>query len=118
MTDFFYGKRWEFSREKTPESVASQFSLVCANDYQRSLSKVINDHALDGYDAFHDDDDDIFHPMPIFHYKQPGHYCSIAVSLHGRQNGWCPGLRTSLRQVRNINILIIILKIVLVILIF
>jgi len=33
--------RWEFSREKTPESVASQFSLVCANDYQRSLSKSV-----------------------------------------------------------------------------
>jgi len=31
--------RWDFSRSKTPESVASQFSLVCGNDYLRSLSK-------------------------------------------------------------------------------
>lgn len=33
--------RWQFSTEMTPESVASQFSLVCANDYQRSLSKSV-----------------------------------------------------------------------------
>jgi len=33
--------RWQFSRENTPESVASEFSLVCANDYQRSLSKAV-----------------------------------------------------------------------------
>ena len=32
--------RWEFSTVTTPESVASRFSLVCSNDYQRSLSKV------------------------------------------------------------------------------
>lgn len=39
--DLLYFLRWQFSREKTPESVASEFSLVCANDYQRSLSKVM-----------------------------------------------------------------------------
>ena len=31
--------RWDYSRSKSPESVASQFNLVCGNDYLRSLSQ-------------------------------------------------------------------------------
>ena len=31
--------RWDYSRDKSPESVASQFNLVCGNDYLRSLSQ-------------------------------------------------------------------------------
>ena len=33
----YYHCRWDFDRTKTPESVVSQFSLVCSNDVQRSL---------------------------------------------------------------------------------
>lgn len=31
--------RWDYSRSMSPESVASQFNLVCGNDYLRSLSQ-------------------------------------------------------------------------------
>ena len=31
--------RWDYSRRKSPESVVSQFDLVCGNDYLRSLSQ-------------------------------------------------------------------------------
>jgi len=31
--------KWDYSRSKSPESVASQFNLVCGNDYLRSLSQ-------------------------------------------------------------------------------
>jgi len=31
--------RWDYSRKKSPESVVSQFDLVCGNDYLRSLSQ-------------------------------------------------------------------------------
>ena len=33
--------RWDFDRSTYPESVVSQFSLVCANDYWRSLAQVL-----------------------------------------------------------------------------
>ena len=32
--------RWDFDRSTYPESVVSQFSLVCGNDYWRSLAQV------------------------------------------------------------------------------
>lgn len=31
--------RWDYSRSMSPESVASQFNLVCGNDYLRSVSQ-------------------------------------------------------------------------------
>merc|ERR1712179_699916 len=30
---------WDYARDKSPESVASQFNLVCGNDYLRSTSQ-------------------------------------------------------------------------------
>ena len=33
--------RWDFDRSTYPESVVSQFSLVCENDYWRSLAQVL-----------------------------------------------------------------------------
>jgi len=32
-------KRWDYDREKWPETVVSQFNLVCHRDYWRSLSQ-------------------------------------------------------------------------------
>ena len=37
----FYFYSFDFDRTATPESVVSEFSLVCGNDYQRSLSSSV-----------------------------------------------------------------------------
>ena len=85
--------RWEFSTVTTPESVASRFSLVCSNDYQRSLSKVncfVADLSM--FKSYY---------YQLLSYSSQGiwQYVNVLVCLHGRKNDWRPGIWTSLRQV-------------------
>ena len=77
----------------TPESVASRFSLVCSNDYQRSLSKVncfVADLSM--LKSYY---------YQLLSYSSQGiwQYVNVLVCLHGRKNDWRPGIWTSLRQV-------------------
>ena len=77
----------------TPESVASRFSLVCSNDFQRSLSKVncfVADLSM--FKSYY---------YQLLSYSSQGiwQYVNVLVCLHGRKNDWRPWIWTSLRQV-------------------